>query len=626
MRDAVNRRLYRALTLAIWVASAVAQAGIAPSYYDSAITTSSGVALKDSLHNIVKAGAVALGYDNTWDPLRFIDQSTTSSSDVRLIYGAGTRDKFAGGAQDGNPLTGGWSREHGFPQSFYDQEEPMRSDIHALFPADADINNRRSNSPYDYVPAPTYTDELGNRATTSFFEPSDADKGRAARAILYMDMRYDGTGGEPDLVTLNTYPAGTGFGQMAYLNTLLAWHRMYPPTAFEKARNYKAYRYQNNANPFVDHPEWVAPIFGGNAWAMENGNTITVAGDSPATRTVSAGSTSIPVVYIPTQTTGQEVLVASLAVENMGTLPDYAINQVQWWFDTDSDGLVSPADSLLGENYFVSGLTSFTLSHPFICYRGFNQFLISADLNFQGLTSQTLQLKVQANSMGISATGGNDIPPVFPALISNAYEVTNPLTEISNLRITEVMEGMGNLKYIELYNSTSATIDLATANLQLRRYTNGSTTPQTIALSTGRVPAGGFYVIANNLADFQAVFGFAPQAVSGSITHNGDDVYDLYQTAAAVVIDSFAGDRIGDATSFNTDRVAYRVIPALPNVGQWGATGPSLPPNGGLSPSGYWKVRTITTSNGNAAQVGTPGSLAETASAIANWSDYDENH
>src|SRR5690606_7673773 len=143
---------------------------------------------------------------------------------------------------------------HAFPQSFFNHDEPPKSDIHALFPSDSDINTERSNHAYGVVTNPSYTDIYGNKDVNGMFatfEPADVDKGRAARAILYMDIRYEGENGDYNLSVTNTYPTGTGGLSMAYLNTLLEWHRLYPPTAFERGRNQKAYNYQGNANPFV---------------------------------------------------------------------------------------------------------------------------------------------------------------------------------------------------------------------------------------------------------------------------------------------------------------------------------------------------------------------------------------
>ena len=77
-----------------------------------------------------------------------------------------------------------------------------------------------------------------------------------------MAVRYDGTEtNTTDLELVSTPPTGP---LMAKLSTLLAWHAADPPDAAERARNDAIYTtYQHNRNPFIDHPEWVEAIWGG---------------------------------------------------------------------------------------------------------------------------------------------------------------------------------------------------------------------------------------------------------------------------------------------------------------------------------------------------------------------------
>ena len=43
---------------------------------------------------------------------------------------------------------------------------------------------------------------------------------------------------------------------------LLEWHESDPVDDFEIARNERSYSIQNNRNPFIDHPEFAAMIWG----------------------------------------------------------------------------------------------------------------------------------------------------------------------------------------------------------------------------------------------------------------------------------------------------------------------------------------------------------------------------
>ncbi|MEM9771285.1 MAG: lamin tail domain-containing protein, partial [Cyanobacteria bacterium P01_D01_bin.73] len=176
--------------------------------------------------------------------------------------------------------------------------------------------------------------------------------------------------------------------------------------------------------------------------------------------------------------------------------------------------------------------------------------------------------------------------------------------------ISEVFEGTsGSVKYVELFNSGSTAIDLSAGGYALRRYSNAGTTGLTINL-TGTIAAGDFFVIGN--ADVEAGSG-GPfpngtlDQTSGSISHNGNDKYDLVTDASGTptVIDSFAADNIGNIAIFAIDVVAYRVASNLPNNGNWGGT--VQPGDGSNSASGNWRILDVSANNGNALTVGTPG-------------------
>jgi len=46
------------------------------------------------------------------------------------------------------------------------------------------------------------------------------------------------------------------------LSVLLRWHILDPVDEWEVERNESIYQIQGNRNPFIDHPEWVALIWG----------------------------------------------------------------------------------------------------------------------------------------------------------------------------------------------------------------------------------------------------------------------------------------------------------------------------------------------------------------------------
>jgi hypothetical protein len=90
-------------------------------------------------------------------------------------------------------------------------------------------------------------------------------KGDIARAIFYMDVRYEGDRlNEPDLILIDNpgrIPGNTNT-YMGRSSALLKGHRADPVDGAEQQRSDLIFeRYQHNRNPFVDHPEWIEAVF-----------------------------------------------------------------------------------------------------------------------------------------------------------------------------------------------------------------------------------------------------------------------------------------------------------------------------------------------------------------------------
>ena len=133
--------------------------------------------------------------------------------------------------------------EHTFPQGFFNQSLPMRSDIHHLFSTDVTANSRRGNNPFGIVNSSTWS-VGGSKASSSTFEPRDAQKGRTARAMMYFVIRYQ--------------DYSNHFSSQETI--LKQWHNLFPVDAAERTRNNDIEAVQNNRNPFVDYPQFVERI------------------------------------------------------------------------------------------------------------------------------------------------------------------------------------------------------------------------------------------------------------------------------------------------------------------------------------------------------------------------------
>ncbi len=151
-------------------------------------------------------------------------------------------------------------------------------DQHHLYPTvQNNANAVRSNHPLGEVANPISTYLQGTYGYdidgNLVYEPNSKHKGDAARALLYMSLRYDGINGFNwtfDYLNSTILPA---LGEAPQnLSTLLQWHTQDPPDNYEIARNDYVQSIQQNRNPFVDHPEWVNYInFGNLSWIQTPG-------------------------------------------------------------------------------------------------------------------------------------------------------------------------------------------------------------------------------------------------------------------------------------------------------------------------------------------------------------------
>jgi endonuclease I len=227
------------------------QAQIPPGYYDGTEGLY-GTQLKAVLHEIIN------DHDEpTYNDLRdYIlpesDEDPNNSNNVILLYTGRSQAKstFGGGPDE-------WNREHVWAKSHGDfgNDPPCGTDAHMIRPTDVSVNGDRGNKDFDEG-GQQHPEATGCYFTEYTWEPRDAVKGDVARMILYMDVRYEGTNGELDLTAVdavNTSPAP----EHGRLSTLLEWHEQDPPDAFEINRNNVVYSYQDNRNPFIDHPEFV---------------------------------------------------------------------------------------------------------------------------------------------------------------------------------------------------------------------------------------------------------------------------------------------------------------------------------------------------------------------------------
>ncbi len=102
----------------------------------------------------------------------------------------------------------------------------------------------------------------------------------------------------------------------------------------------------------------------------------------------------------------------------------------------------------------------------------------------------------------------------------------------TGLLFTEYVEGSGNNKAVEIYNGTSAAVDLGAGGYNVKVFSNGGTTATPINLA-GTVAPGDVFVLGNsNTSNDPAIL--AADQLSGSVNFNGNDAVALLKGADLV--------------------------------------------------------------------------------------------
>lgn len=224
-----------------------------------------GAELKTALFNIIKLPNTApISYGGLYDAYKKTD--TRPDGYVRDWYSVETKyvhgvDNSGGYKKEGDM----YNREHSVPQSWFNENAPMKSDIVHVVPTDGWVNNKRSNYPFGEVSSATYKSgisnemkakgycKLGSSKTAGYngtvFEPNDEIKGDFARIYFYMAVCY--------MDKIKNWSGGifTSSGLVQWTqNMMMDWSQRDPVDNVETNRNNAVKETQGNRNPFVDYP------------------------------------------------------------------------------------------------------------------------------------------------------------------------------------------------------------------------------------------------------------------------------------------------------------------------------------------------------------------------------------
>lgn len=287
----------------------------APAGYYTGTDGLSGYQLKTQLYNVLTSKYWTWNYSELPDLYNRTDVDKYYENNGTLLdiysenpngadaYEYTSTQMISGTTAEGN----GYNREHMIPQSTFDNNYPMYSDLHTVVPVDARINNLRNNYPYGLGGTTVYYSftngsKMANNAspastyTGRVYEPIAEFKGDIARQMLYYVVRYEGK--LPNF----KYFAGTtaandtspldgtmerGYEQW-FLNLMRQWHAQDPVSQREIDRNNEVYALQKVRNPFIDYPQWVETI-----WNQTVDTVVPSAAGTPVATKVSAYFTNL---------------------------------------------------------------------------------------------------------------------------------------------------------------------------------------------------------------------------------------------------------------------------------------------------------------------------------------------
>jgi hypothetical protein len=375
------------------------------------------------------------------------------------------------------------------------------SDQFHLFPTEQDhANGIRANHPLGNVVNVISTfleGKFGTDVNGNFvYEPRDQHKGDAARALLYMAVRYDGINGyDWSFNWLNNVRLPSLGEAPQNVSTLLEWHKQDPPDKWEVNRNNYVQSVQLNRNPFVDHPEYVNYI---------NFNDLTKLSPTFAAE---------PENYITNFTAIDTASVIKFswtdAIAGSQVPSGYLLmiyNRDTYFIPIDGETYINDTDISDGEaviNILHSDPDNYQLS---------------------GFSANTTYYAAIFSYNGSGSSTNYKINGIFPSASISTTSGGGGGTS-NDLFISEYIEGTSNNKAIEIYNGTTSPIDLGPNGYRLEIYFNGSSSAGTTINLTGTIASEDVFVLANSAAD-TTILNRADQ-ISSSSFYNGDDAVVL---------------------------------------------------------------------------------------------------
>ena len=263
------------------------QPNIPSTYYQEA-NGLSAEELKEALYQIISNHLVfpyTSSATDTWDIIQQSDQDPTEHNNMILVYTGRSQDKgYRDGSgnysqyENGNGTqSNSWNREHVWPKShgFPDEDDNAYTDVHNLKPCDRSVNSSRGTKDFDFG-GNQHNEASDCNTDSDSWEPPDYVKGDIARILFYMVIRYDPgfdhNNNAFDLELVDYTTPNNNDPILGKLSSLIQWHNDDPVDDFETNRNEIIFGFQENRNPFIDHPNLVNYLWGDNYGVVWNEN------------------------------------------------------------------------------------------------------------------------------------------------------------------------------------------------------------------------------------------------------------------------------------------------------------------------------------------------------------------
>jgi hypothetical protein len=384
----------------------IAQGRYSIPYYNSTENKAEEV-LKQELKTITGIGYVSLIYGPARDSMFMIydnkkvnGQGATQNT-IECVYTGRNAVGYIDRTDCQNLTTYSFNTEHTFPQGFFAQLEPMRSDLFHLYPTDDDANNKRASFPFGVVTNPTWS-VGGSKLGNNIFEPRDFAKGRIARSMFYFVTRYQNYS--------NFLDTQEGI--------LRQWCTAFPADQIEKDRAADITSAQNNRNPYIDYPQLLERInsLSTTSIAPQNGSS-----DFPVD-TIDFGlvnGSNLNTYTFWIMNDGNQVL----NYYNLSLIP---ISQLSFLNGTGVNGTINPGEAK-AITIQLANATPGTFSGSF-------PFVVSS-VNFTAIVNIPIRANVSLTSI---AENAKTISRVYPNPFSNEICISNK-NNINSMKLYSLM-------------------------------------------------------------------------------------------------------------------------------------------------------------------------------------------